>query len=110
LVLIFFDARHPEPGAMRDTLNHLVEAAKNHKDADKILYILNQIDTCAKEDNLEDIIGAWQRALSQKGIVSGKFYAIYNESAAKIENEEQKERLKKKKDEDLKEIFNNCAF
>ncbi len=105
LVLIFFDARHPEPGAMRDTLSHLVEVAKNHKDADKILYILNQIDTCAKEDNLEDIIGAWQRALSQKGIVSGKFYAIYNESAAKIENEEQKVRLKKKKDDDLKEIL-----
>ena len=26
LVLIFFDARHPEPGAMRDTLEHLVGA------------------------------------------------------------------------------------
>ncbi len=24
LVLVFFDARHPEPGAMRDTLDHLV--------------------------------------------------------------------------------------
>ena len=24
LVLVFFDARHPEPGAMRDTLAHLV--------------------------------------------------------------------------------------
>ena len=24
LVLVFFDARHPEPGAMRDTLEHLV--------------------------------------------------------------------------------------
>lgn len=105
LVLIFFDARHPEPGAMRDTLNHLVEVAKSHKDSDKILYILNQIDTCAKEDNLEDIIGAWQRALSQKGIVSGKFYAIYNESAANLEDYEQKDRLKKKRDEDLKEIL-----
>ncbi|MRI58931.1 MAG: dynamin family protein [Epsilonproteobacteria bacterium] len=105
LVLIFFDARHPEPGAMRDTLDHLVEVAKNHADSDKVLYILNQIDTCAKEDNLEEIIGAWQRALSQKGIVSGKFYAIYNESLAKIEDENQKERLKRKKDEDLKEIL-----
>ena len=105
LVLIFFDARHPEPGAMRDTLDHLVEVAKNHADSDKVLYILNQIDTCAKEDNLEEIIGAWQRALSQKGIVSGKFYAIYNESLAKIEDEGLRERLKRKKDEDLQEIM-----
>ncbi len=105
LVLIFFDARHPEPGAMRDTLNHLVEVAKKHADSDKVLYILNQIDTCAKEDNLEDIIGAWQRALSQKGIVSGKFYAIYNESVAKFDDPEVEERFKKKKDEDLAEIL-----
>ncbi|BCD68125.1 dynamin family protein [Nitratiruptor sp. YY09-18] len=104
LILIFFDARHPEPGAMRDTLNHLVEVAKNHADSDKVLYILNQIDTCSKEDNLEEIIGAWQRALSQKGIVSGKFYAIYNETAASIENPALQERLKKKKDQDLAQI------
>ncbi len=105
LVLIFFDARHPEPGAMRDTLDHLVEVAKNHADSDKVLYILNQIDTCAKEDNLEEIIGAWQRALAQKGIVSGKFYAIYNESLAKFEDEKLHERLKRKKDEDLAAIL-----
>ncbi len=105
LVLIFFDARHPEPGAMRDTLNQLVEIAKRHTDSDKVLYILNQIDTCAKEDNLEEIIGAWQRALSQKGIVSGKFYAIYNESLAKIDNPEVEARLKKRKDEDLAQIM-----
>ena len=104
LVLIFFDARHPEPGAMRDTLNHLVEVAKNHADSDKVLYILNQIDTCAKEDNLEEIIGAWQRALSQKGIVSGKFYAIYNESAASIEHPQIADRLRKKREADLTEI------
>ncbi len=105
LVLIFFDARHPEPGAMRDTLDHLVEVAKNHADSDKVLYVLNQIDTCAKEDNLEEIIGAWQRALSQKGIVSGKFYAIYNESLARFEDEALHTRLKKKKDEDLAKIL-----
>ncbi|MRJ02234.1 MAG: dynamin family protein [Epsilonproteobacteria bacterium] len=104
LILIFFDARHPEPGAMRDTLNHLVEVAKSHTDSDKVLYILNQIDTCAKEDNLEEIIGAWQRALSQKGIVSGKFYAIYNESLAKFEDESMEERLKKKRDQDFAAI------
>ena len=31
LVLVFFDARHPEPGAMRDTLDHLV--SKHHQPA-----------------------------------------------------------------------------
>ncbi len=105
LVLIFFDARHPEPGAMRDTLEHLVGAAISHRDANKILYILNQIDTTAKEDNLEDVIGSWQRALSQQGLVSGNFFAIYSEEAmVPIEDEALAERMKRKRDEDLAEI------
>lgn len=102
LVLIFFDARHPEPGAMRDTLEHLVAATVGHRDRDKILYILNQIDTTAKEDNLEDVIGAWQRALSQKGLVSGNFFSLYSEDAMNIiEDEAVERRLKSKKDNDL---------
>jgi len=82
LVLVFFDARHPEPGAMRDTLEHLVQTTMNHADADKVLYILNQIDTTSKEDNLEDVISAWQRSLAQAGLVTGNFYTIYNEDSA----------------------------
>ena len=106
LVLIFFDARHPEPGAMRDTLEHLVAGTVEHRDRDKILYILNQIDTTAKEDNLEDVIGSWQRALSQKGLISGNFYAIYNESAMQpIDDPAVAERLKRKRDEDLARIL-----
>lgn len=106
LVLIFFDARHPEPGAMRDTLEHLVAATVKHRDANKVLYILNQIDTTAKEDNLEDVIGSWQRALSGEGLISGNFYGIYNEGAAvPIENEASAERLKGKKDTDLARII-----
>lgn len=102
LVLVFFDARHPEPGAMRDTLKHLVGATRNHRDANKILYILNQIDTTAKEDNLETVIASWQRAMSQEGLISGNFYGIYNESSAvPIDDISQEERLKRKKDTDL---------
>ncbi len=102
LVLVFFDARHPEPGAMRDTLEHLVGATINHRDANKILYILNQIDTTAKEDNLETVIASWQRAMSQEGLISGNFYGIYNEtSAIAIDDEAQAERLQRKKDTDL---------
>ena len=106
LVLIFFDARHPEPGAMRDTLEHLVGHTMNYRDSDKILYILNQIDTTAKEDNLEEVMGAWQRALSQRGLVAGDFYAIYNEDARNpIEDPAVAERLKRKRDEDWKRII-----
>ncbi len=106
LVLIFFDARHPEPGAMRDTLDQLVKSAMNHTDADKVLYVLNQIDTTAQEDNLEDVIGAWQRAMAQKGLISGSFYTIFNEkSMAHIDDEAVKERLTKKKDADLSRIL-----
>lgn len=105
LVLVFFDARHPEPGAMRDTLEHLVATTIGHRDANKVLYILNQIDTTAKEDNLEDVIASWQRALSGEGLVSGNFYSIYNEeSATPIEDEALRERLKNKKDTDLARI------
>jgi len=105
LVLIFFDARHPEPGAMRDTLEHLVGTTIGHRDANKVLYILNQIDTTAKEDNLEDVIGSWQRALSQEGLISGNFYSIYNEESANpIDDEGLKARLKGKKDADLARI------
>ena len=106
LVLVFFDARHPEPGAMRDTLEHLVGKTMQKRDGDKVLYILNQIDTTAKEDNLEDVIGAWQRALSQKGLISGNFYAIYSESALQpIDDEAVAERLKRKRDEDYAKIL-----
>ena len=105
LVLVFFDARHPEPGAMRDTLKHLVGATRNHRDANKILYILNQIDTTAKEDNLETVIASWQRAMSQEGLISGNFYGIYNESSAvPIDDPAQAERLQRKRDTDLSTI------
>lgn len=105
LVLVFFDARHPEPGAMRDTLKHLVEGTHKRHDSDKFLFILNQIDTTANEDNPEDIMGSWQRALASSGLVGGKFYMIYNEAAAvKIEDVSLAERFKRKKDADLAEI------
>ena len=106
LVLVFFDARHPEPGAMRDTLEHLVSKTIDRHDFDKVLFILNQIDTAAQEDNPEEVIGAWQRALSQNGLVGGHFYTIYNEQAAsKIEDPALAERFKRKKDEDLARII-----
>ncbi|WP_347338069.1 hypothetical protein [Chromatium okenii] len=47
LVLVLFDARHPEPGAMRDTLKHLVKETINRPDSGKFLYILNQLDSAA---------------------------------------------------------------
>lgn len=107
LVLIFFDARHPEPGAMRDTLEHLVQTTMNHADADKVVYILNQIDTTAKEDNLEDVISAWQRSLAQAGLITGNFYTIYNEdSADSIIDQIVYDRIKNKKDAHMQIIHN----
>jgi len=95
LVLVFFDARHPEPGAMKDTLEHLVSKSIQRTDSTKFLYILNQIDTAAKEDNPEEVVGAWQRALSQSGLTAGKFYMIYDESSSdSIHDEELQQRFK----------------
>jgi len=105
-VLVFFDARHPEPGAMKDTLEHLVSKTIQRTDSSKFLYILNQIDTAAKEDNPEEVVGAWQRALSQSGLTAGKFYMIYDEdTAGAIDDEQLQKRFKSKKDADLEAIY-----
>ena len=105
LVLVFFDARHPEPGAMVDTLKHLVANTIDRSDSDKFLYILNQIDNTAREDNPEEVVAAWQRALAQSGLTAGRFYRTYSESAVvPIEDEQKRMRMEAKRDEDLGEI------
>ncbi|NOR52359.1 MAG: dynamin family protein [Gammaproteobacteria bacterium] len=106
LVLVFFDARHPEPGAMHDTLEHLVANTIHRTDSNKFLYILNQIDTTAREDNPEEVFGAWQRAIAQKGLTAGRFYTIYNsEASVPIEDAALRERFESKRDADLAEIY-----
>ncbi|HHS93912.1 MAG TPA: hypothetical protein ENK63_01015, partial [Rhodobacterales bacterium] len=105
LVLVFFDARHPEPGAMQDTLEHLVSRTARRTDASKFLYVLNQIDTAAAEDNPEDITGAWQRALAHAGLSAGQFYTIYDEGAAvTIKDHAREKRFREKRDADLARI------
>ncbi len=110
LVLVFFDARHPEPGAMRDTLKHLVADTIHRPDSDKFLYILNQLDTSANEDNPEEVIAAWQRALGEHGLTAGRFYTIYSPSASvPIEDERLRQRYEEKRDRDLNEIYDHMA-
>ncbi len=105
LVLVLFDARHPEPGAMKDTLSHLIDRTIHRADTGKFLYILNQIDTTARENNPEDVIAAWQRALGERGLTAGRFYAIYNPDAAiPIDDEALRNRYESKRDADLSEI------
>jgi hypothetical protein len=105
LVLVYFDARHPEPGTMHDTLEHLVGQTISRSDSSKFLYILNQIDTTAREDNPEDVIASWQRALAQKGLTAGRFYRIYNPDAAvPIADANLRARFEGKRDVDLAEI------
>jgi len=110
LVLVFFDARHPEPGAMRDTLKHLVADIRHRSDSSKFLYILNQIDTAAREDNPEDVIAAWLRALGEVGMTAGRFYAIYSQEAANpIADPVLRQRFEQKRDKDLQEIYARLA-
>lgn len=105
LVLVFFDARHPETGSMRDTLEHLVKTTVNRWDSHKFLYILNQIDVTANEDSLEEVFAAWQRALAQYGLTAGSSYAIYNkDSAITFEKEEVRARYERKRDADARAI------
>jgi len=106
LVLVFFDARHPEPGAMQDTLDHLVGNTINRSDSEKFLYILNQIDTAAQEDNPEAVVAAWQRAIAAKGLTAGRFYTIYNKDVAvPIADPAVRQRFERKCDQDKAAIF-----
>ena len=105
LVLVFFDARHPEPGAMQDTLRHLVGNTIHRPDSSKFLYILNQIDNAAREDNPEEVFAAWQRALAQAGLTAGRFYRIYNPDVAlPIDDPQLRQRFEAKREEDATEI------
>ena len=104
-MLVFFDARHPEPGTMQDTLQHLVAETIHRTDSSKFLYVLNQMDNTARENNPEDIVGSWQRALAQKGLTAGRFYCIYSPGAAiAIEDDAVRARFEQKRDVDLAEI------
>ncbi len=106
LVLVFFDARHPESGAMQDTLKHLVEEHVDSMDSEKFIYILNQIDTSAADNNLEDIVASWRSSLAQKGLSAGKFYVYFNdEIAVPVEDKDVWSSYKRKRDQDHKLIM-----
>lgn len=110
LVLVFFDARHPEVGTMHDTLDHLVSQTIVRPDSSKFLYILNQLDATAREDNPEDVVASWQRALAQAGLTAGRFYRIYDKEAAiPIDDEALRVRFETKRDEDVAEIYARMA-
>ncbi len=106
LVLVFFDARHPESGAMQDTLTHLVEEHLDSMDAEKFIYILNQIDTSAADNNLEDIVASWRSSLAQRGLSAGKFYVSYNDDiAVPVKDEGIWSSYKQKRDNDHAQIM-----
>ena len=106
LVLVFFDARHPEPGAMQDTLEHLVRGTQRRNDSNKFVFVLNQIDSSAKEDNLEDIVASWQKALVQSGLGSGDFRVLFNNKlAVPVEDENVWARYVAKRDADEERIL-----
>ncbi len=111
LVLVFFDARHPEPGAMRDTLQHLVRNTLDRSDANKFIFVLNQIDSTAREDNLEEVVSAWQKAVVQAGLTTGAFYCLFDGdvSTISIDDPALVERYLRRRDADLAEITDRIA-
>jgi GTPase SAR1 family protein len=105
LVLVFFDARHPEPGAMKDTLRYLVTETIKRHDSNKFLFILNQMDTTAREDNPEEVVAAWHRALAESGLVTGRFYTIFSpDVSVPIADETLRQRYLQRRDRDWAEI------
>lgn len=105
LVLVFFDARHPEAGSMQNTLEHLVKGTISRNDSSKFLYILNQIDATAHDDNPEEVAAAWHRSLAQYGLTAGKTYTVFSPAHPfPAQHEKLKERFERKRDMDLSEI------
>ena len=105
LVLVFFDARHPETGSMHDTLEHLVRRTISRRDTNKFIFVLNQIDATLKEDNAEEVFASWQRALAQSGLTTGCFYAVcIPELAVSIAEPSLRARFEGKRDAALKAI------
>ena len=105
LVLVFFDARHPETGSMHDTLEHLVRRTISRRDTNKFIFVLNQIDATLQEDNTEEVFASWQRALAQSGLTTGCFYAVcIPELAASIADPTLRARFEGKRDAALKAI------
>ncbi len=106
LVIVLFDARHPEPEAMQDTLEYLVERSVARPDSSKFLYVLNKIDTATREEDPEQVFAAWRRALVEKGLKTGRFYTIYNPDVAlSIDDDMLQQRLRGKRDADVAEIY-----
>ncbi len=106
LVLVFFDARHPESGSMQDTLEHLVRRSVGRRDSTKFLYVLNQIDATAQDDNPEEVFAAWQRALAQSGLTAGRCYAVYiPEQALPIADPVVRARFESRRDAHLSAIY-----
>jgi hypothetical protein len=106
LVLVFFDARHPESGSMHDTLEHLVRRTIGRRDSNKFIYILNQIDTTSPEDNTEEVFASWQRALAQSGMTAGTCCAIYiPELALPIADPAVRTRFEAKRDAGLNTLY-----
>lgn len=106
LVLVFFDARHPEPGAMRDTLQHLVAQTLGRADVGKFVFILNQMDSTARENNPEDVVAAWQRAMGEAGFAGSDFYFIFNPTVSlPIQDEQIRQQFESKRDRHLAKIY-----
>src|SRR5262249_21262499 len=98
--------RQREVGTRHDTLDHLVTQTIVRPDSNKFLYILNQIDATAKEDNPEDVVASWQRALAQAGLTAGRFYRIYDKEAAiPIDDEALRDRFGARRREEMTEIY-----
>ena len=91
---------------MRDTLEHLVKRTLNRRDSNKFIYILNQIDATAREDNTDEVFASWQRALAQYGLTAGTCHALFiPEAAIPIEDPGLRARLESKRDASIKDIF-----
>jgi hypothetical protein len=105
LVLVFFDARHPESGSMHDTLEHLVGRVVGRRDSNKFVFVLNQIDATIKEDNTEEVFASWQRALAQAGLTAGCCYSLYiPELAVPVADPSTRARYESKRDANLNAI------
>jgi hypothetical protein len=63
------------------------------------------MDTTAREDNPEEVVAAWHRALAESGLVTGRFYTIFSpDVSVPIADETLRLRYLQRRDRDWAEI------
>lgn len=79
LVLIFFDAEETDLESIDRSLQKFIDTANSIQNPEKFIFIIHQPETSNVPVNIEE----WKNRLTEKGLYSGRFYALNKSDEAK---------------------------